>query len=612
MNTIRGRILLAFLTLCLITAPVIVFTYNSMKDIETARNLKEQVAFFNINRLKALNTFNILIEEEPKLDSFYTTDSTANLLRYKSHIQTARTTLEAINTSSLVTSQIVDLRVEDITNKLHALDNYVNEIIRLKRERGFKDYGLEGKMREQIRSLENDTTTLTQIENLSLRRKEKDYFLRSDLTYANALNQMADSILIRLSADVENNQKSISVLETYLANFNKIVQLESAIGDANTGLIFQIKELNELLNANITKLYDVLNEDLELLINKIKSFIVLFLLITFLFLVVFAFVFSGYIVKPIKQLITDMDRIIANDFKLGTKLTVNTNSEELDKLSKTYDNLVQKIQNQITHLNLKNDELNSLNSLLAESEVELKEASKIKDKFFSIVSHDLKGHTGNVLSLAQVIDQNKGLSEAEKSVFTKYLLDSTQNLQLLLDNLLNWAKTQMSDHEISKRSFDLHKVIQKNMELFTDGAYRKGVELIYLPTEVHKAYADKDMVDFIIRNLLSNALKYTTQGDRIAVTVHSKDEQLLIKVSDTGVGMTNSQVQALLNSNQEGLTTRGTNNEEGNGLGFSICVDFIKRNGGTLNIDSEKGKGSAFIFSLPTKLSTNTILNTVE
>ncbi|TKD65958.1 HAMP domain-containing sensor histidine kinase [Flavobacterium sp. ASW18X] len=612
MNTIRGRILLAFLTLCLITAPVILFTYNSMKDIETARNLKEQVAFFNINRLKAVNTFNILIEEDPKLDAFYTTDSTANLLSYKNYMQNARIALEAINTTSIVTSQVVDLRVEDITNKLHSLDNYVNEIIRLKRERGFKDYGLEGEMRKHIRSLENDTTTLTQIENLSLRRKEKDYFLRSDLSYANALNQMGDSILLRLAKDIETNKKSITVLEAYLTNFNKIVQLESAIGDANTGLLFQTKELNQLLNANITKLYDVLNEDLELLINKIKSFIILFLLITFLFLIVFAFVFSGYIVKPIKQLITDMDHIVENDFKLGTKVTVNTNSEELDKLSKTYDNLVQKIQNQITHLNLKNEELNSLNSLLAESEVELKEASKIKDKFFSIVSHDLKGHTGNVLSLAQVIDQNKGLSEAEKSVFTKYLLDSTQNLQLLLDNLLNWAKTQMSDHEISKRSFDLHKVIQKNIELFQDGAYRKGVELIYLPTEVHKAYADKDMVDFILRNLMSNALKYTTQGDRIAVTVHNKEEQLYIKVSDTGVGMTTSQVQALLNSNQEGLTTKGTHNEEGNGLGFSICVDFIKRNGGTLEIDSEQGKGSAFIFSLPTNLTTNAILNKID
>ncbi|NJB35746.1 sensor histidine kinase [Croceivirga sp. JEA036] len=612
MNTIRGRILLAFLTLCLITAPVILFTYNSMKDIETARNLKEQVAFFNINRLKAVNTFNILIEEDPKLDAFYTTDSTANLLSYRNYMQNARIALEAINTTSIVTSQVVDLRVEDITNKLHSLDNYVNEIIRLKRERGFEDYGLEGEMRKHIRSLENDTTTLTQIENLSLRRKEKDYFLRSDLSYANALNQMGDSILLRLTKDIETNKKSITVLEAYLTNFNKIVQLESAIGDANTGLLFQTKELNQLLNANITKLYDVLNEDLELLINKIKSFIILFLLITFLFLIVFAFVFSGYIVKPIKQLITDMDHIVENDFKLGTKVTVDTNSEELDKLSKTYDNLVQKIQNQITHLNLKNEELNSLNSLLAESEVELKEASKIKDKFFSIVSHDLKGHTGNVLSLAQVIDQNKGLSEAEKSVFTKYLLDSTQNLQLLLDNLLNWAKTQMSDHEISKRSFDLHKVIQKNIELFQDGAYRKGVELIYLPTEVHKAYADKDMVDFILRNLMSNALKYTTQGDCIAVTVHNKEEQLYIKVSDTGVGMTTSQVQALLNSNQEGLTTKGTHNEEGNGLGFSICVDFIKRNGGTLEIDSEKGKGSAFIFSLPTNLTSNAILNKID
>ncbi|MEL6917503.1 MAG: ATP-binding protein, partial [Bacteroidota bacterium] len=189
------------------------------------------------------------------------------------------------------------------------------------------------------------------------------------------------------------------------------------------------------------------------------------------------------------------------------------------------------------------------------------------------------------------------------------LVDSSRNLQLLLENLLNWAKSQMNDLTISKKAFDINTLVQRNVDLFHENAIRTNVEVSYASTDVPKVYADKDMIDFVLRNLLSNALKFTKTGGSITFNVSEIDQFLEIEISDTGVGMTPEQIEDLLKSNKENKTTLGTDDEEGSGLGFAICLDFIKRNDGSIQIESEPGKGSKFIFSIPTSLTKEIILS---
>ena len=131
--------------------------------------------------------------------------------------------------------------------------------------------------------------------------------------------------------------------------------------------------------------------------------------------------------------------------------------------------------------------------------------------------------------------------------------------------------------------------------------------MVFNYNSVHRAYADKDMIDFVIRNLLSNALKFTASGDMIRVDVFEKQEFLEINVRDTGVGMTKDQIKRLLASKGEGFTTTGTDNEKGTGLGFSICKDFIAKNGGSIQVRSVKGQGSNFSFTVPTSLTKEAI-----
>ncbi|BFP43363.1 hypothetical protein FGF1_42080 [Flavobacteriaceae bacterium GF1] len=608
MNSIRGRILLAFLALCLLVTPFVIFSYSSHKKVNRAKYFKEQVVFFNINRLKAASAFSNVLDTDTKIDSFYLSGSTKNLKRYKNYVGVADDALHVVKSSEFSRDTLVSGRLDAIQRNIEALQSIIDTVLALQVKRGFKDFGLEGNMRQHIHSLEN-VDGITLAENLMLRRHEKDFFLRDDPIYTQLLNKKSDSIIQRMSANTEKNQKSIDVLKNYQKSFNAIVSLEREIGNENSGYVREIYALDRKLDHGINQLYQIVDTNLQLLTNSIRSYIVLFFVITVVFAILFSIFFSGHISIPLQRLVTDMDYITEKNFEGGLMVQPGINVSEINKLTSTYNSLIAKIRHQIVDLNENNKALNGLNVKLKESEEELKEASRVKDKFFSIISHDLRGHTSNVLSLAKILDEESALSEKEKTVFTKYLVDSSQNLQLLLDNLLNWAKTQMNDHDMSKKAFHVSKLIEGNMTLFKDNALRKGVAMEFENSKVSKAFADKDMMDFVIRNLLSNALKFTTKGDMVTFRLSEKDNYIAISISDTGVGMTEKQMDTLMNANAEGYTTKGTQNEIGTGLGFSICKDFVERNGGKINISSERGAGSVFSFTVPTSLTRESILS---
>lgn len=608
MNSIRGRILIAFLVLCLLTTPLVIFSYNSLKKINTGKSLKERVALFNINRLKANNTFSRIISTDTKIDSFYLFGTTDHIGKYNEFMYSAGRAIEDIATSQYVTDEVVDQRIKNIQLKLAKLKIDNDSIITYLSRRGFRDFGLEGNMRSFIHQLEN-VEVISLSENLSLRRREKDYFLRDDHQYAKLLNDEAQALIKRMAQNPEQNAKSLAILQGYQESFNAIVALESIIGNENSGLISEVFRLNKELDKEVKTLYEVIDKNLLVLTNSIKSYVLLFFFITVVFAIIFSIVFSGHISRPIQRLISDMALISEKKFKGNILITSDVKVKEINQLTATYNSLINKIRAQINDLNEKNVELKFLNERLQQSEEELKEASRVKDRFFSIISHDLRGHTANVLSLSKLLGPDMGISDKEKEVFTKYLVDTSQNLQLLLDNLLHWAKSQMNDHEISKKSFNLNSLINENISLYMDNAERKGVKICFEPVETSKAYADKDMVDFILRNLLSNALKFTKKGDNIFFKILEVEHDLKIEIQDTGVGMEKNQIKKLLNSNREGFTTKGTQNEVGTGLGFSICMDFVKRNGGQMQINSKVGQGSTFSFTLPTKLTRESIVS---
>ena len=601
--------LIAFLILFLLIGPFLLFAFNSLKKIDNAKTLRESVAVFDGNRLKADNKFFQILEFDTKRDEFYLEKTSKFLKEYHTYIKNSKKALEDIRSANYNTNTTVNLRLERITSDMDKLNGKISHVLGLIQQKGFRNFGTIGAMRRNVHQLETDGKGISLAEILQMRRLEKDFFLRRDAAYVNELNTLCDSFISELQTARDMDMLTIELVKSYQKNFNLVTKFDLEIGNGDSGLIKEIQGIHQKLNSNISALYDLVDADSELMIGSIKSYLVLFFTITVLFAILSAFVFSRHIAKPIRTLISDMDSIVQNNFEGHLEKKKSLRITEIDRLTGTYNGLVDKIRNQINTLSEKNKILHSLNGKLVQSENELKEASRIKDKFFSIISHDLRGHTGNVLSLANILKEDKEeLGPEEKKVFVKYLSDASQNLQLLLDNLLNWAKSQMNDHDVSKRSFDIFEIIDKNTELFKENALRKNIKIKHTPKQVAKAYADKNMIDFVVRNLLSNALKFTKSGDTITLDVTEDESHLKVKIKDTGIGMTSKQKEALINSTKENSSTPGTENEEGTGLGFAICKDFIKRNNGVISIESKEGKGSTFTFTVPTNLTRDSIL----
>ncbi|MBC7382629.1 MAG: tetratricopeptide repeat-containing sensor histidine kinase, partial [Bacteroidia bacterium] len=228
----------------------------------------------------------------------------------------------------------------------------------------------------------------------------------------------------------------------------------------------------------------------------------------------------------------------------------------------------------------------------------LENLNRVKDKIFSILSHDLRGP---VISLSQVLSMldDETISQEDFFMLKKDLDKQLSTLNLFLDNLLHWSRAQMDgDQSVHITNISLAALADQNFDLLKEIANQKYITLINtIPTKLIIA-ADFDMIDLILRNLISNALKFTNENGRIEVSAQIENNTVVIAVSDTGIGMTTEQSDALFVSVPE-RSRRGTKGEKGTGLGLLLCKEFINKHNGSISIKSEPGKGSTFYVRLP-------------
>jgi two-component system sensor histidine kinase/response regulator len=227
----------------------------------------------------------------------------------------------------------------------------------------------------------------------------------------------------------------------------------------------------------------------------------------------------------------------------------------------------------------------------------LDESNKVKDKLFSIISHDYRGPLASVKSTLGLFEQGLISSEEEKNIVqtVQNEIDHTLNL---LDNMLFWANTQLNGIEVNKEPFLLTECIDTTVKLMLPQAQHKDIILQIDNSDMAKVSADKEMVTLVLRNLISNAIKFSKKSDTISIFCIQKDDLAEVHVKDSGIGMSADKKEQLFKF-ENVQSTYGTNNEKGIGLGLSLCKDFIDRNGGTLYLTSEEGKGSDFYFTLP-------------
>jgi signal transduction histidine kinase len=241
------------------------------------------------------------------------------------------------------------------------------------------------------------------------------------------------------------------------------------------------------------------------------------------------------------------------------------------------------------------------NTLLAQQNIqinkqkdELQTLNGVKDRLFSIISHDLRNPLVTLRSYLSLSD-NENISNDKKIAFKKQTSQAVSQTTDMLDNLLVWANMQIKNTSANITPVDLEEVVLDAMDNVQAQAQQKNIS-IHKNIEVSSALGDKNILNIALRNLLTNAIKYSEENKNIFISSSQKDNQVLLSVRDEGIGMTTQQIADLLNNETE--TTKGTLGEKGSGLGLFLVKELLVKANSTLNIESAEGKGSVFTIEL--------------
>lgn len=263
------------------------------------------------------------------------------------------------------------------------------------------------------------------------------------------------------------------------------------------------------------------------------------------------------------------------------------------KLSKLVDNKTSELKNM-------NDDLRAEIENRKKTEEKLTIANNTKDKFFSIIGHDLKSPLSSLLGFSEVLNEEyDSFTEEERRLFIRDIYKNTSNLARLTENLLYWSRTQTGKIIVNPEACKLNELIKENIDLFKNQADNKEIS-IHSNIQQNKTvvFVDENMIKTVFRNMLSNAIKFTDRGGKINILISEKDKSAEIVFEDNGIGM-NKETQDNLFKIAKKIKTYGTEKETGTGLGLIISKEFIKFNKGELKIESQEGIGSKFIISLP-------------
>ncbi|MCK4661960.1 MAG: tetratricopeptide repeat-containing sensor histidine kinase [Bacteroidales bacterium] len=246
----------------------------------------------------------------------------------------------------------------------------------------------------------------------------------------------------------------------------------------------------------------------------------------------------------------------------------------------------------------KNTQLETTNKKLYDSEINLKNHIETKDKFFSIIAHDLRNPLSSLALVSEMLDNNLNrLSKEKQEHYISSISNSSNNLLNLVENLLDWARTQTDKINYSPEKVDISQIVNQNIELLKINAEKRNITLKSYINKKIIVYVDINMIMAVIRNLLINAIKFSNKNGEVSVSVIDKNDFIEIIIKDNGIGISYEDQNKLFKIDID-TNSIGTSSEKGTGLGLILCKEFVEKNDGKIRIESEIGKGSSFIFTL--------------
>ena len=306
-----------------------------------------------------------------------------------------------------------------------------------------------------------------------------------------------------------------------------------------------------------------------------------------------SFGYYFYRINSLKKQKEHLEKLVkerTNEIERKNKILLDQ-TDKLNEINTLLEERQQQLEEQSEELKVNTEEINIKNK-------DLEKSNATKDKLFSIIAHDIKNPFNTILGFSDLLYKRyDSYQELKRKRFIKLINDASHNVYELLENLLQWSRTQTNKISYLPQNFVLTEIINQNIILVKNTAENKGLKIENKITNDYIVYADRIMANTVIRNLLGNAIKYTEEGS-ITFEAKRKKDYIQVQIIDTGIGIKKDILKKILDTS-EFITTEGTRGESGTGLGLKICQEFINMNKGVLSVKSNIGKGSEFLFTIP-------------
>ncbi len=594
--SIRNKLFFSHFLILLVTVTIIYVTVtvnNKRSAVEFLLDKTEDIRIKVQQQNEAKQDF--LLNERLNEDFFRTGNSEA-ISRYRMILRQIDENIAQINQQKLTNKQLLNEQIITITKDIHTQDEVFNQMIDSVKQLGFGKLGLIGSLQNYTQELKSNNLINPSILE-ELKQQEINYFLHKDKKAA----ERFDTIAAQAMKTYVNSPSTLLILGSYKTNFARIVTLERIIGNTKeSGLSNELAEQSKKTDLQIKITIDTIKRIYQEDLQVLNYIFIGLIAVTFIVGILMSYVLAVEITKPIVRLNNAIKEVVATQFKedINPRFIDPFREDEIGELTKNFNLSIRKIRRSISIIQSKNNILSLKNSELINNQESLRKTNSQKDKFLSIISHDMRAPLSSIISFLDYYKENfNSFTETEIDFVSTNLNIHVKKVVEMLDGLLLWSRSQTGEVHASLEPIDLSKSIKDTVDILQQSASNKKITIT---TKLHNqlVWADKNMTAFIIRNVLSNAIKFTKEGGNIEIFTMRNKRNAFIIIKDTGLGISTENLEKLFRDDVT-FSTFGTDNEKGIGLGLVLCKDFMNMQNGAIEIESIVDEGTTVNLLFP-------------